>query len=48
MKNWKWIGLVCAGGMLLQTSTCANDIAYYVLQTAATQLVSALLAGVTA
>lgn len=43
MKAWKWIALSGAGALLLQAGACATDLAYYVMQAIATQLVSAAL-----
>lgn len=44
MKAWKWTALVMSGGLLLQFGACAADIAYYLLQAAATQLITGALA----
>ncbi len=48
MKAWKWTALVLTGGVLLQLNTCAVDLAYYVMQALATQVVSQMLTSATA
>jgi hypothetical protein len=44
-RTWKWIALVAASGTLLQVSSCAMDILYYLIQAAATQLIAGALTG---
>lgn len=41
----KWVGLILSGGVLLQLSTCATDVGYYVLQALVNQVLTGALAG---
>ncbi len=47
MKTWKWTALIVTGGMLLQFQTCVTDIAYYVIQLAAQQIITGALTAAT-
>jgi hypothetical protein len=47
MKAWKWIALTATGGTLLALESCVVDLAYYLLQAAASQLVTGALTGAT-
>ena len=47
MRKVKWVGLILTSGALLQLGTCVTDLAYYVLQAAATQIINGALAGAT-
>jgi hypothetical protein len=43
MRTRKWIGLIMAGGLLLQLGTCTTDFLYSVAQGLATQAAAALV-----
>jgi hypothetical protein len=43
MRTRKWIGLLVAGGMLLQVGTCTTDFLYMVMQGLATQIASGIV-----
>jgi len=47
MKAWKWMALAVTGGTLFQLEACVADFAYYVLQAAASQLVTGALTAAT-
>ncbi len=43
MRTRKWIGLIVAGGLLLQVGTCTTDFLYMIMQGIATQVASGIV-----
>ncbi len=47
MKTWKWVALVCSGGMLLQLGACASvlmqSVGEQILTTVLVAIVQALV-----
>ena len=47
MKAWKWMALALACGTLFQLEACVADFGYYLLQAAASQLLTGALGAAT-